>query len=80
MPYEQISTEQPDSSDSNPKGEAQEEAARKRAEGSKGTPAHFNREGADLYPPEWLANHAGSPKRQRWLERMAEFDYFELPA
>ena len=64
----------------NPEGEAEVQAARTRAEGSRKTPELFARAGTDLYPPEWLANSDGSPKRQRWLERMAELGYFELPA
>ena len=63
----------------NPRGETEEAATRKRAAGSKNTPAQFGRPGQPVHPPEWLANPQGSPKRQRWLERMAELDYFELP-
>ena len=63
----------------NPKGDVEEAAARKRAEGSKKHPAQFKRTEVGLYPEEWLANPGGNPKRQRWLERMAEFGYFELP-
>jgi hypothetical protein len=33
-----------------------------------------------MYPPEWLANPGASSRRDRWLRRMAEFGYFELPA
>ncbi len=64
----------------NPRGAAEEAAVRERARGARGTPAQYRREGDPLYPPEWLANPGGSPKRQRWLDRMAEFGYFELPA
>ena len=64
----------------NPKGPAQEKATRKRGSDSKEVTAHFGRPGQSAYPDEWLANPEGSPKRQRWLERMAELGYFELPA
>ncbi len=64
----------------NPRGEKEEAATRQRAESSRRTPEHFNRPGDPLYPPEWLANPANNPRRQRWLERMAELGYFELPA
>lgn len=64
----------------NPKGEVEEAAARKRAASSRDTPAHFGRPGQPLYPPEWLENPAGSAKRQRWLERMAQLGYFEPAA
>ena len=63
----------------NPKGDAEEAAARKRAAGSKNTPEQFGRPGSPLYPPEWLANPQRSSKRQRWLERMAQLGYFALP-
>ncbi len=63
----------------NPKGEAEEAATRKRAAGTRDTPAQFGRPGQPVHPPEWLSNPQGSPKRQRWLERMAELGYFELP-
>lgn len=63
----------------NPTGDVEEAATRKRAIGSKDTPAQFGRTGQPLYPPEWLANSAGGSRRQRWLQRMAELGYFELP-
>ncbi len=64
----------------NPHGEAEEAAARKRAVGSKDVGAQFGRPGEPAYPPEWLTNPAGSPRRGRWLRRMEELGYFELPA
>ena len=64
----------------NPKGENEEAAARRRARGSLETPARFGRPGQPTYPPEWLANPDDSSRRDRWLRRMAEFGYFELPA
>ena len=64
----------------NPRSATEEAATRKRGAGSKDVAAHFGRPGQPSYPPEWLANSEGSPKRQRWLERMAALDYFELPA
>ena len=33
-----------------------------------------------MYPSECLANPDASPRRDRWLRRMAEFGYCELPA
>jgi hypothetical protein len=63
----------------NPRGELEEAAARKRGVASKDTPAHFGRPGQPMYPAEWLRNPEGGPKRQLWLERMAQLDYFELP-
>ena len=64
----------------NPKGEKEEAGARRRARGSLETTARFGRPGQPMYPPEWLANPEASPRRRRWLRRMAEFGYFELPA
>jgi len=64
----------------NPKGEAEEAATRKRAESAKQTTTHFGRAGDSHHPVEWLENPAGNPRRQRWLKRMAELGYFELPA
>ncbi|NKB69353.1 MAG: hypothetical protein GKR89_19960 [Candidatus Latescibacteria bacterium] len=63
----------------NPKGETEEAATRKRADASKDTPAQFGRPGQPTFPPEWLANPQRSPQRQRWLGRMAQLGYFELP-
>ena len=64
----------------NPRGEVQEAAARTRARQAQGTPTQYGREGQPVFPEEWLANSGGSPKRQRWLNRMGELGYFELPA
>ena len=64
----------------NPKGEKEEAATRKRAEGGKNTAAQYGRPGQPVHPPEWLENPKESPKRQRWLERMSELGYFELPS
>ena len=64
----------------NPEGAAEEAATRKRAESAKQTTTHFGRPGASHHPVEWLENPAANPRRQRWLERMAELGYFELEA
>ena len=63
----------------NPRGAVEEAATRKRAIQSRQTPVQYGREGQPMFPAEWLANPGGSPKRQRWLNRMAELGYFELP-
>ena len=63
----------------NPKGEKEEAATRRRARSARETPARFGRRGQQMYPPEWLANPDASPRRDRWLRRMAELGYFELP-
>ena len=63
----------------NPTGAREEAAARRRARGSRDTPAQYGRVGQPMYPLEWLANPGGSPRRRRWLRRMAELGYFELP-
>ena len=63
----------------NPRGAMEEAATRKRAVKARQSPAQYGREGQPMYPAEWLANPGGSPKRQRWLNRMAELGYFELP-
>ena len=62
----------------NPRGAVEEAATRKRAIQSRQTPVQYGREGQPMFPAEWLANPGGSPKRQRWLNRMAELGYFEL--
>jgi hypothetical protein len=62
----------------NPKGEVEEAATRKRAAGSRETATAYGRPGQSVYPSEWL-KEPGSPKRRRWLQRMAELGYFELP-
>ena len=64
----------------NPKGAVEETATRKRAANAREIAAKYGRPGDAHFPPSWLANTGGSPKRQRWLERMAELGYFELPA
>lgn len=63
----------------NPRGRVEEEAARLLAIKAQGTPAKFGREGQPLYPQGWLSNPDNNPKRQSWLNRMAELGYFELP-
>jgi hypothetical protein len=61
----------------NPKTPEQDEATRKQASGSGKTSATYNRPDDPLFDPHWLANPAGSPKRQRWLDRMQELGFFE---
>ena len=63
----------------NPKGKAEEAAARKRAIGANKVTERFGRQGDPVYSCEWLENKENSPKRQRWLGRMAELGYFDLP-
>lgn len=65
---------------SNPAGEAAEAATRKRAASSRDTATAFGRPGQPVYPTEWLQNPLGSSQRQRWLQRMEQLGYFELPA
>ena len=63
----------------NPRGEREEAATRTRARHSRDTPTRYGRAGQPMYPAAWLANPGRSPKRRRWLRRMAELGYFELP-
>ena len=63
-----------------PQGREEEAAVRRRAAGARKYPARFGRPGQQMYPSEWLADPEASPRRSRWLRRMAELGYFELPA
>ena len=64
----------------NPQDELEAAAVRRRAAEQKNTPGQFGRPGDAVYAASWLANASGSAKRQRWLERMQELGYFELPS
>ena len=63
----------------NPQGQTQEAAARTRARSSVETPSQFGRKRQPMFSRKWISNIGGSTKRQRWLNRMAEFGYFRLP-
>lgn len=61
----------------NPKTPEQEEVTRRQAVANKNVTAHFGRPGDTWLPPEWIANPKKSPKRQRWLDRMRELEFFD---
>ncbi len=60
----------------NPKTVEQEAATREQAINSRRTPAHFNRPDDPADDPDWVANRDGSPRRQRWIDRMRQLGYF----
>jgi hypothetical protein len=60
----------------NPQTPDQEAAARAFAEGNAKTPDTHDRPGDPWCHPQWLANRDGSAKRQRWIDRLRELDFF----
>ena len=61
----------------NPETPAAEQAARKRAEGSRNTPAQYDHSDDTLYPLNWVANRGNSKRRQRWLERLQDLGFID---
>lgn len=61
----------------NPKTAEQERATRETGKGNAKVPVSFNIPSERLYHPEWLANPDRNPKRQQWIDRMRELDFFE---
>ena len=61
----------------NPKTPEEEEVTRKQAANTPGFLAYFDRPDDPLYDPHWVANQEGSPKRQRWIDRLRELGFFE---
>lgn len=61
----------------NPKTSVEEAATRNRARSNAKSPEHFNRPGASLYDPDWVANPAGSEKRQGWIDRLRELGFLQ---
>jgi len=60
----------------NPKTPEEEEATRRQARNNPTFLAFFDRADDPLYDESWLANVEGSPRRQRWIERMRELEFF----
>ena len=63
----------------NPRGAEEEAATRNRAARSVKATAQYDRPNDPLYPPHWLANHNGSPLRQRWIQRLGELGFLDSP-
>ena len=61
----------------NPRTPEETESTREQGANNGKTTAKFNRPGDPWIDPEWVANPAGSPKRQRWLNRLRELGYFQ---
>ena len=61
----------------NPKTPVEDAATRERARSNAKSPEHFNRPGASLYDPHWIANSEGSEKRQRWIDRLDELGFLD---
>jgi hypothetical protein len=61
----------------NPKTPEEDEATRKQAENNSKTTTTFNRPNDPIIDPDWLVNPEGSPKRQRWLDRLDELGFFK---
>ncbi len=63
----------------NPKSPEEEAATRNRASRSVKTSAHFDRPNDPTYHPHWLENQLDSPLRQRWIRRLGELGFLDLP-
>ena len=62
----------------NPKTPEEEDATRSVFEWIRGTPPKFGlRDDYVLHHPDWIANAGGSPRRQRWIDRMRELGYLD---
>ena len=61
----------------NPETPAEEEAARNRGASSRKTPAQFDQPDDPVHSPHWMANHGGSEKRRRWLERLQQLGFID---
>ena len=61
----------------NPETPVEEEAARKRAEGSRKAPAQYKRPGDSLFHPHWVSNPQQHPLRQRWIRRLEELGFVD---
>ncbi|MCY3903447.1 MAG: phytanoyl-CoA dioxygenase family protein [Caldilineaceae bacterium] len=64
----------------NPKGKAEEDAARNRAANSIRATAQYDRPDDPLYPLQWLENRGGSELRQQWIDRLGELGFLDSPA
>ena len=40
----------------------------------------YHRPGDPLIHPHWVANHSGSPLRQRWIERLDDLGFLHPAA
>jgi len=60
----------------NPKTADEEEVTRNQARNNPKFPAFFDRPDDPLYDPHWIANAEGNARRQRWIERMRELEFF----
>ena len=61
----------------NPKTPVEDAATRERARSNARSPEHFNRPGEPLYDPQWVANPAGSEKRQQWIDRLQALGFLD---
>lgn len=59
----------------NPKTPEQEESTRNIGQWNKKVGAQFGRPNDPWLNADWIANTAGSPLRQRWIDRMREMDF-----
>ena len=60
----------------NPKTDEEDQVTRKQARSNAGTSTKFGRPPEPIHPPHWLANPHKNPKRQRWINRMKELEFF----
>ncbi len=61
----------------NPRTAEETETTRNQGANNSKTTAQYNRPNDPLVDPHWLANPEGSPKRQRWLDRLRELGFFQ---
>jgi hypothetical protein len=63
----------------NPQTPEEEAVTRHQARSNPGFLAYFDRPDDPLYDPHWIANPEGDPRRQRWIDRMRELEFFGPP-
>jgi len=61
----------------NPKTEEEDRVTREQARLNADTSIKFGRPPEPIHPPSWVANPHKNPKRQHWINRMRELEFFE---
>lgn len=59
----------------NPKTEEEKEATLRQATNQRKTIASFHANGIKVFTSHWVSNPNGSPRRQRWIERLRELEF-----
>ncbi|MDP6042230.1 MAG: phytanoyl-CoA dioxygenase family protein [Candidatus Latescibacteria bacterium] len=61
----------------NPKTEEEDRVTREQAKSNADTSVKFGRPPEPIHTQYWLSNPNKNPRRQRWIERMRELEFFE---